>query len=341
MKNVLLPFPRKALGIGRSTQTRKPAGSTSNPAPPHARSRPFREVAAPRPDPTASSQPLRSVVRMRGAVAGPPSNLPFHWGKSTPPRPVHHPASGRRAAPAVPSFTVRPGALPAPPVDNSGAKTPDRARAGGVPAGGGAGRRRGPSRGGRRGGRAPAFSCRRRAVPGGPTATSRGRDVPTSGLERPVPARQSRHRVPRGDLDLLEVGWGCAPSLSLAPDRVPVAAPVACLPQPSGGARVPGAAPVSSMVPAGLGGPAGGCFAPSLQAAPVASAAGNLPVCAGPLRAAAGAGGGTPCPSPKGRLALRSGWRGLGVKGWGYTWELGAYQQSDGNLARSNLRMLV
>lgn len=78
-----MPFPRKDLRIGRSTPTRKPPGSTSNPAPPHARSRPFREVAAP--GPTRPLAPSRAVVRMRGAVAGPPSNLPFHRGKSTPP----------------------------------------------------------------------------------------------------------------------------------------------------------------------------------------------------------------------------------------------------------------
>lgn len=58
-------------------------------------------------------------------------------------------------------------------------------------------------------------------------------------------------------------------------------------PNPSGGARVTGAAPVSSTVPVGLGGPADESLALSLQAAQVPFAAGNLPVCAGPLLRAA------------------------------------------------------
>lgn len=136
MKNVLFPFPRKDLRRGRSTHTRKPPRSTSNPAPSHARSRLFREVAVPRPEPTASCRPLRCTHASSCCWASEQSSLSLRQ-ISTPS--VHHPASGRGEVPAVPSFTVRPGALPAPSLDNSGAKTPDRARAGGVPGGRGGG----------------------------------------------------------------------------------------------------------------------------------------------------------------------------------------------------------
>lgn len=303
MKNVLFPFPRKDLRIGRSPQTRKPPGSTSNPAPSHARSRLFREVAVPCPDPTASAQPLRGTHASSCCWASEQSSLSLRQINTPPLHTTQRPAAAKpQLFPASPSaqghFRPRLPTTVARKLQTAHARAESRRAGGGgaqartVP-GWAPGRPRSclllpPARGSRR---ANGFQPRPRRPNGWPGAPRCSAALPLSGS-------LGRLGLVRGRVRVRAFALRCPRS---CPCRCPRSLhPPARLVAPGS----PGAAPASSLVPVGLGGPAGGCFAPSLQAAQVASAAGNLPVRAGPLRADAGSGGGTLGPSPKGPLGF-------------------------------------
>lgn len=253
-------------------------GSTSNSVPSRPWPRLFREVTVPFPRPRPYARllglPAGRCTHGWNCSPGAPSFLHFHLGKS----PAPLPASRYRRA--LSFYKLSPSAQGhfRPLLDASGAKNPEL-------------RTRGRSPGGRGGG-AQARSVPRWA-PGRPGCCLLplwARRTPRADGGRPTPRRPSggfsvllRHgrpadQVPSGDFDLFEVGWGRAPSLSLAAGPCPSTALVAGAPSPPGGGRVSEAATVSRG-PGRPGPRPAGIFSPSPQAAQVPSAAGNLPVC--------------------------------------------------------------